>query len=125
MCKKEQAKAKRKGSVKPDIACRIALKRVYNIAFRTLYCTQANTLSMAMKEALQLGMGATDTKGCLDTNRQAGMIRADFIPALRWEWPIIPGKIMQSRQEEVEALSAAQQQPRLVSQKFSAATQYQ
>jgi hypothetical protein len=25
------------------------------------------------------------------------MIRADFIPALSWDWPIVPGKIMQGR----------------------------
>jgi hypothetical protein len=27
------------------------------------------------------------------------MIRADFIPALRWDWPIMPDKIMQARPE--------------------------
>jgi hypothetical protein len=27
------------------------------------------------------------------------MIRADFIPALRWDWPIMPGKVMQGRPE--------------------------
>jgi hypothetical protein len=27
------------------------------------------------------------------------MIRADFIPALSWDWPIVPGKIMQGGPE--------------------------
>jgi hypothetical protein len=26
-------------------------------------------------------------------------MRANFIPALRWDWPIVPGKIMQGRPE--------------------------
>jgi hypothetical protein len=30
------------------------------------------------------------------------MIRADFIPALSWDWPIVPGKIMQGRPEALE-----------------------
>jgi hypothetical protein len=37
------------------------------------------------------------TQRNLDANRQEGMIRADIIPALSWDWPIIPGKIMQGR----------------------------
>jgi hypothetical protein len=35
-------------------------------------------------------------KGC---DRQERMIRADFIPALCWDWPIMPGIIMQGRPE--------------------------
>jgi hypothetical protein len=27
------------------------------------------------------------------------MMRANFIPALCWDWPIVPGKIMQGRPE--------------------------
>jgi hypothetical protein len=43
----------------------------------------------------------------LDANRQERMIRADFIRALGWDWSIMPGKIMQSDQKEVEALETA------------------
>jgi hypothetical protein len=32
-------------------------------------------------------------------NRQEGMIRTDFIPALSWAWPFIPSRIMQGRPE--------------------------
>jgi hypothetical protein len=33
-------------------------------------------------------------QGNLDANKQERMIRANFIPALCWDWPIMPGKIM-------------------------------
>jgi hypothetical protein len=87
-----KGKAKRKGSVKPDIAHHIALTCVYHIAFRTIYCSQS---TQAMEKALPLGTGARD----MDANSKERMIRADFIPALSWDWPIMPGKIMQGRSE--------------------------
>jgi hypothetical protein len=58
-------------------------------------CSQTNTQPMAMEKALPLGTGAR-----LIANRQERMIRAGFIPALGWHWPIMPGKIMQGRPEE-------------------------
>jgi hypothetical protein len=57
---KEQRKAKRKGIVKPDIACQTSLKCVGNIAFRTVYGIQTNTQPMAMAEALLLGTGVRE-----------------------------------------------------------------
>jgi hypothetical protein len=38
-------------------------------------------------------------QGNLDATRQERMTKADFIPALRWDWLIMPGFIMQSRPE--------------------------
>jgi hypothetical protein len=32
-------------------------------------------------------------QGNLDANKQERMMRANFIPALCWDWPILPGKI--------------------------------
>jgi hypothetical protein len=54
-----------------------------------------STPSMLMGEAQPLGTGAREP-GCEQTRR---MIRADFIPALSWDWPIMPGKVMQGRPE--------------------------
>jgi hypothetical protein len=39
------------------------------------------------------------TQKNLDANRQERRIKADFIPALSWDWPIMPGEIMQGRPE--------------------------
>jgi hypothetical protein len=47
---------------------------------------------MLLGEAQPLGTG-------VDAHRQERMIRADFIPALCWDCPIMPGKIMQGRPE--------------------------
>jgi hypothetical protein len=49
--------------------------------------------SMLTGEAPLLGTGARDA------NRQERMIRADFIPALCCDWPIMSGRIMQGRPE--------------------------
>jgi hypothetical protein len=57
---KEQGKANRKGSMKPDTAYQIDLKWSINIAFRTMYCSQTNTQPMAMEEALTLGTGTRE-----------------------------------------------------------------
>jgi hypothetical protein len=42
---------------------------------------------------------ATAMHGNLDANKQERMMRANFIPALCWDWQIVPGKIMQGRPE--------------------------
>jgi hypothetical protein len=68
VCKKEQGQAKPKGNVKPHIAYCKALQRVYNIAFRTMYCSQTNTKSIVVEEAQQLGMGARKP-GCKQTRQ--------------------------------------------------------
>jgi hypothetical protein len=38
-------------------------------------------------------------QGNLDANRQERMIKTDFIPAIGWDWPNMPGNIMQGRPE--------------------------
>jgi hypothetical protein len=81
--------------VKPDIAYHIAFTCVYHNAFRTIYCSQSTTQSMAMVKALPLSTGARE-HGC---DQQRKDDRADFIPALSWNWPIMPGKVMQGRPE--------------------------
>jgi hypothetical protein len=53
------------------------------------YCSQTNTRQCAMEEA----------QGNQDANRQERMSRADFIPALSWDCPLMPGKIMHGRPE--------------------------
>jgi hypothetical protein len=101
VCKKEHGKAKRKGNVKPNISYHTSLKHVYNIAFRTVYCSQTKTHSMAMEEALPLGMG-TREPGCEQARKDD---RGGFIPALSWDWPIMLGlaKSCNAEQKEVEA----------------------
>jgi hypothetical protein len=54
---------------------------------------KTNTQPLARKEAL--GRDARN----LDANSKARTSRANFIRALSWDWPIMPGKIMQGRLE--------------------------
>jgi hypothetical protein len=51
--------------------------------------------SMLMGETQPLCTGARNQ----DANKLERMIRANFIPALCWDWPTMPGKIMQGRPE--------------------------
>jgi hypothetical protein len=88
-------KAKRKGNVKPDTAYPKARKWVDNIAFHTMQSSGTNTQPMAIKKVLLLGTGAREP-GCEQTKK---MTRAYIIPALSWDWPIMPGKVMQGRPE--------------------------
>jgi hypothetical protein len=83
MCKIEQVKAEHEGIVRPDKAYHVALKYVYNNAFRTETNREENTQSMANKGAQLPGTGTREL-GCEQTRR---MIRAYFIPRLRLALP--------------------------------------
>jgi hypothetical protein len=84
--KKRAGQSKAEGISKPNIAscqsCAPAKQSTENVPSQCL-------LGKPNRQARALGN--------LDANRQEGMIRADFITAFSWDWPIIPGKIMQGR----------------------------
>jgi hypothetical protein len=54
--------------------------------------------SMLIGEAQSLGTGAREP-GCEQTRMDDQGRLHDFIPALSWDWPIMPGKITQGRPE--------------------------
>jgi hypothetical protein len=59
-----------------------------------MYCSQTPSQWL-----LRTRYRLTRAQGNLDANRQERMIRADFIAALSWDWPIMPCKVMQGRPE--------------------------
>jgi hypothetical protein len=98
VCRNEQGKAKQK-------AYRSYLAKHSETIYLSIMCQWNTTPAKQSTEKAprQCLLGKHNlqarTQRNLDANRQERMIRADFIPALSWDWPIVPGKIMQGRPE--------------------------